>query len=270
MRLREIILLTLFVAAPAVAAEPAPRAPSGPWTVSFADAQCVAMRNYGTAEDPVHLTLKAPPLGDVMQLAVMKRAPNVRPAQVAATVQADQHPPLRTNLLTFTSGESGLRVYLLNMASADFTRVRDARTLSVRSSGLNETFTLSNVAPMMRAMERCVTDLRRVWNVVEPTGEQSRNPRRPSANLASLFRPEDYPHDAAVRERQGRVGLVVLVDEAGQVADCTVIATSGVAALDAQSCAVMKARARYEPARDSDGRPAKDAVIARISWRLSD
>jgi protein TonB len=57
---------------------------------------------------------------------------------------------------------------------------------------------------------------------------------------------------------------VVLVDEAGKVADCTLLETSGVAALDAQTCAIIQRRARYKPAIGLDGKAARAVDTARI------
>ncbi len=61
---------------------------------------------------------------------------------------------------------------------------------------------------------------------------------------------------------------MILVDEQGKVADCTVIQTSGVAALDAQSCSVIKLGAKYKPAIGLDGKPAKSAAFQTISWKI--
>jgi len=66
----------------------------------------------------------------------------------------------------------------------------------------------------------------------------------------------------------GSVAFVLLIDEEGKVADCTVTETSGVASLDAQSCAIVKERAKFKPATGLDGKPSKSSYFQRISWRL--
>ena len=42
--------------------------------------------------------------------------------------------------------------------------------------------------------------------------------------------------------------MVILIDEFGKVADCTVTQTSGAASIDAQSCAVIRERGKFRPA----------------------
>ncbi|HEX2803352.1 MAG TPA: energy transducer TonB, partial [Sphingomicrobium sp.] len=67
----------------------------------------------------------------------------------------------------------------------------------------------------------------------------------------------------------GGVGLVLLVDETGKVADCSVIRTSGVAALDAQACTILKLRGKLEPAIGADGKPAKGSLVGSVNWRIA-
>ena len=89
-----------------------------------------------------------------------------------------------------------------------------------------------------------------------------------AGNLQGLIRPEDYPDSAVRQMKSGTVAFVMLVNEQGRVADCTVVETSGVAALDAQSCAIMAERARFKPGIGMDGKPAKSVFKQRITWRV--
>lgn len=270
MLLKLITFLSLVAPATVIAAEPDAREPTARWVVNFADAQCIARRAYGSAEDPLHLILKAPPLGEVMQVAVMREEGPAAPVQVEATIGIDGRPPIKTNMLAFAPESGGLRVHLLNMPSGDFALVREAKSLQIRSARLNETFALSQMGPLLQVMEECVTDLRQVWNVANPDGTQSALPQRARAELYKLFDPDDYPPGALGRNQSGIVKFVALVDENGRVADCTIIETSGVAALDVQTCAIIQERAKFEPAVGQDGKRTKDAVIQGVRWKLPD
>ena len=254
----------------ATAAWPAdgPRSPTGKWNVNFADAQCIAHRDYGTSEKSLRLVLKAPPVGDVMQVAVLRESASSDPQQVDATVTIGSGRPLRTSLLMYTPKGSRERVYLLNMPSDRFASVREAQTLSVRSDGLNETFALSNMAPLLKVMDDCVSDLRRVFNVIPPGPDPSKFRSRAKANLAKLFSSDDYPAVSIMKGQTGKVGYALLIGEDGRVADCTIVSTSGVPALDSQACALLKKRAKFEPAVGLDGKPAKDSAVGSIVWRI--
>ena len=268
MLLRIFVFFTLAGAAAAAAAEPG-RQPTQKWIVNFEGSQCIASRAYGTEESPLHLVLKAPPVGEVMQLAVLRKAGRLPADQLPSTIGIGDRPPIKTNMLRYTPTSGGLRVHTLNIPTADFAPAREAKTLSIRSGGLNETFALSKMEPVLRLLDECVADLRKVWNVTNSDAEQSLLPTRASAALHRLFSSHDYPATALQQMEQGVVRFAILIDETGKVADCTVIQTSGVAVLDAQTCVVIMKRAKFEPARGADGKPAKDAVIQQITWKLN-
>lgn len=265
-------LFLAFLAAPVIAmAAPEVRSPTGDWTVDFADAQCFASRDYGSAEAPLKLVLKAPPMGNVIQVAVLRKGPSLRPAQLDGWVRIGEGPRSRASILTYAQKASGIRVYTMNMPAADFALVREAQTLSIEAGDLDERFALSNMAPLMKVVDDCVADLRRVFSISDTqAGATSPLARRASGNIGRLMKNEDYPGVALQQDQTGIVKFVLLIDETGRVADCTVIETSGVAALDSQVCATMKVRASFEPARGPDGKPAKDAITSRIIWKIED
>lgn len=265
---KSVIFFAALASATAAQAAPEPRAPTGKWNVDFADAQCIAQRDYGTPESPLLLVLKAPPAGDVMQVAAVRRAASTPAEQVESTVTVDGRRPLKTDLLMFSQKDSKNRVYLLNMPSAEFAPVRQARTLSVRSSGLNETFALSQMESVMRVMDRCVADLRRAFNIgANGTGSVAL-PTRAKGAIASFFSDKDYPSVALMNRQTGKVKFALLIDENGGVADCTIVETSGVPSLDSQACAILKTRGKFEPARGADGKPAKDSAFGAVVWRM--
>ena len=241
MLLRAIVFSAALASAGAIAAAPAGRAPTGKWIVNFADAQCIAYRDYGTGPNPLRLVVKSPPVGDVMQVAVLREAGRSPAEQLRSTIAIDGR-PLKTKLMAYTPKGSEERVYVVNMPSARFAEIRQAQSLSVRADGLDETFALSQMEPLLRTMDTCVSDLRRVWNIgpdgAEPVGLKD----RARADLLTFFSDEDYP------------GIVV--------------ETSQEPILDSQACAVLKSKARFEPAHGRDGQPAKDAMVGSVTWSL--
>ncbi|HEX8240113.1 MAG TPA: energy transducer TonB [Allosphingosinicella sp.] len=91
---------------------------------------------------------------------------------------------------------------------------------------------------------------------------------RAKANLASLFSDQDYPAEAIRNHEQGPVAFSLSVGADGAPTACSVTASSGSAILDSTTCRLLMERARFEPARDSRGRPTTDTVHGRIVWRL--
>ena len=95
-------------------------------------------------------------------------------------------------------------------------------------------------------------------------------PARARANLASYVSDEDYPSSAVRNEEQGTTRFRLAVGPDGRVTDCSVTSSSGSSALDATTCRLMKQRAKFSPARNSDGEKTSDTVASAIRWVLPD
>jgi protein TonB len=94
-------------------------------------------------------------------------------------------------------------------------------------------------------------------------------PAKAKGSLAGLINPEDYPASAQRAEEQGTVRVRLDVGANGRVTSCTVSSSSGSSALDAATCRILRSRARFTPARDSNGNPAPDTITSPpITWRL--
>jgi TonB family protein len=201
-----------------------------------------------------------------MQLAIFRQGGGGEAAQFDATLKIDSQPTLRISILAYKPKEASLRVYRTNLRANEFEPFRQAESIAIRSPGLNEAFALSNMAPLLKTMDNCLVGLRLAWNITDPTGVQSSLKERSKADIAKFFSNDDYPAVALNQNQSGTVAFALLVDESGKVADCTIIGTSGAAVLDAQSCGILQRRAKFAPAIGVDGKPAKDAVIARVRW----
>jgi len=70
----------------------------------------------------------------------------------------------------------------------------------------------------------------------------------------SFIRADDYPEDALRAGSYGRVSLHLQITAEGRVSACSITETSGSRSLDTVSCSAAKHRARFQPARDTQGR----------------
>jgi periplasmic protein TonB len=93
-------------------------------------------------------------------------------------------------------------------------------------------------------------------------------PQRQIVNLNAYFSPDDYPAAAMRANEQGTTGFLLLIESDGRVAHCRVTRSSGSAALDVATCQVLKGRARYAPARDAAGNPARGTDSGWVTWAL--
>lgn len=97
-------------------------------------------------------------------------------------------------------------------------------------------------------------------------------PRPPQAKSYSWSRltEGDWPDGALEAGRSGTTRVSFDIDAAGKVTTCRVLQTSGHPDLDARSCAIVRERAAYEPARGIDGLADVGRGEQRFDWTTPD
>ena len=92
--------------------------------------------------------------------------------------------------------------------------------------------------------------------------------QRAKALPGRYMRDLDYPPSALRKGEQGTVKFQLVIGTNGRVSACNILQSSGSAALDAATCSMLTARARFEPARDANGNAVTDSIDNEIGWRL--
>jgi TonB family protein len=87
-------------------------------------------------------------------------------------------------------------------------------------------------------------------------------------NRAAWITDSDYPRAAYSAGQQGRVTVVITVDESGEPQVCAVRATTAPADLAKLSCTLLVQRARFQPARDERGHPITADFVQGLQWSL--
>jgi protein TonB len=90
-------------------------------------------------------------------------------------------------------------------------------------------------------------------------------PRRPAQDYLTV---EDYPRSALAMNAQGRVRFTLDVGVDGRVASCLIVESSGQPSLDSATCRLMRSRARFTPAIDTNGNPAQAYFDDSVEWTL--
>lgn len=96
------------------------------------------------------------------------------------------------------------------------------------------------------------------------TGGGSARPRWKSGTIDR----RDYPRDASRAGATGSVTATLDITADGRVAGCTVVRSSGSPSLDAATCALIRRRFRFDPARDAAGNPVAGTAGWRQDWWL--
>jgi protein TonB len=92
----------------------------------------------------------------------------------------------------------------------------------------------------------------------------------PAVPVASLISIMDYPASALRAGEQGTVRVGLDISPEGRVTACTVTASSRSATLDATACRILRARARFRPARDAAGTAVPGRYDTAFTWSFED
>ena len=264
-KFRAILLIAVAIGAMGAAE---PRRPTSRWVLDYGDAQCVASRNYGTGEKPLFLALKPSPTGSVMRVMLIRNGASSDAEQRPASVRFDDKAAIAVKALSYGDSKAKRQVASINLPMETFAANRGASTIEIKGSWFNERLAVGGLAGVVAEFDQCLANLRQVWNVGAPYSGRITRPAQSKKPLGDLFRSSSYPQQAMMEGNTGRVGLALLINEAGNVRDCMIEETSGYATLDTMSCYTITTHARFDPAVGADGKPVKSASFHRINWRI--
>lgn len=258
-----LALIASALGTPAIAA---PLQPVEKWELDYGDTQCTAARSYGDASAPTILGLVPSLSGNSYELmiSIPRAGPAfAREAQGSIDFGAGE---IKSGVLYFGSKGVKQSIYRIRISAAQMDQARAAQALTFHSDdGASYSFALSNMPKLLDGLRDCTQNLQQYWNM-----DGKNAPRRAESLLGdvrSLLTAKDYPTEALKVVRQGSAQYQLLVDEKGSVAGCDILASSGVPALDSTGCEVLKEKAKFSPAKDSQGKPIRSVVTTpAITW----
>ena len=229
--------------------------PLSEWKRVPSATRCTSERTYGDASDLISLSVRQSVSGKSFQIDLVepaKRSPHME--EVPATISSSGARIERWSLLSVS--DQGMQTLSVRLTALEMSKVTKAKTAELRVDGMiNHSFSLDGLDTTLRQLAECTGRLQQTWRVgVSDAPEGIKGPRddlrTPFAAAAQLW--------AQHRIRPGTVRFIVLVDEAGQVADCDVQEMSDAPMLEKLGCQLIN-ETRAEPARDRNGNGVKDS-----------
>jgi len=107
-----------------------------------------------------------------------------------------------------------------------------------------------------------------LWIALAPAAQISM-PVMDRASIWTLFSADDVPLDIVPDGESRRVIVRVAVKPDGNIQNCRAEFSSGIAKLDAYTCAIILRRARFHPATGPDGLPAYGVLRTTVTWAVN-
>lgn len=265
----------LAVLASAGAASAAPLQPTSPWNVNYTATSCDAKRRFGD----VALVITPAPLGETMRVMIEMPGEMRRARQYPARVMVgDGTGGEVATALLFPLSKKGLRGIYAVLPKTTVERALangELRLMLGKGTARSKvTFTIADThlalgktGALAKALSTCLADLQKHWGMTDGKLPEPAVPGSAIGSVTGIFRSGDYPEDAMDAGQSGTAQYLLMIGRQGEVMDCVVRQSSGIASLDAMGCQVIRERAKFSPAKDSAGKPIVGSVLTpTIRW----
>lgn len=281
-----MLALAAWPAGAQAPASPAPLQlrPVGSWTADFADDRCALRRSFTDGTTTVLFEMGQAAPGSNLEVAV-----------ASATLERRQKPP-RTQFLpgdgpreatsyrlfTTQGGLTGLAVGESMMTADDRQHAerdetfawpeadRDAREHAISGFVVTDAFDKDFVVltgPLeepMNVMRACLDDLLTRWGL-DPAAHRTLSRNAAPDFRSSWVRRVAQRQKSLIDDRNPTVRARLIVDEAGKVTACKLLAPPSEPDDANAFCGEMQKRAQFAPALDSGGQPLKSVYM----WEMT-
>ncbi len=91
---------------------------------------------------------------------------------------------------------------------------------------------------------------------------------KPKGNPGKWVTNDDYRPRWVAEELSGTARFTLQIDARGKVTGCTITRSTGHAALDGATCELVTKRARFDAARDGNGKPVAGTYSNSVRWSI--
>jgi TonB family protein len=284
------------IVAPAQARDVRRLQPSSKWVIDYADDSCRLSRSFGEGDRKVMLFLEQFVPGDTFNMMFVGKSVDLRSQRDKASVRfgPNEEESEETGVAATTNNtpaiilhghqrlapltdaeESAAKAAVDRNMPFDPPPIGAAREKAATWLELGRILRFNLVletGPMdeaLAALRECSWDTIRSWGL--DIAQQKSLTRRayPTQAAYSWFSDDDYPGKMLIRGYEGIVNFRVLVDETGRATSCHIQSSTQPKEFDDVVCRVVMRRARFHPALDARGKPAKSYWRQTVTFRMA-
>lgn len=281
------------------AKEPLALVPSSKWSVNYAEDFCRLSRTFGTGREQVGLVLDRFSPGDSFRLILV--GDTMRDVSPGIKARVRFGDGFAEQELDFYSGKVGTHrawifqssLYIRPRSDAETAAIEqdikangvaDARKLAPITEADEASVTEVSIGRPLRnpvilktgsmrsafaALRTCTDELLTHWGIDVARHKEIATFAKPLTSPGTWIKSGDYP-EAMLRSRQpGLVQFRLTIGEDGTPTDCRIQQSTHSAGFDKAVCDALKRRARFEPARDTEGRPLTSFYLNSVHFQIS-
>lgn len=270
--LSTLIALALAFQAIEPAKESSPKAQTltqARWEIDYGNAKCRLIRHFVAAGQPYRLTIDRDWTFGGYQWALYGSALPLHSSMKSVEIALSRNDDRRLKLKSYAVTEGEERLAWADPDGLLFNGMREGDRFRITTTkSLDLSLDLTNLTGAVKALEKCEDDMWGNWGF-DPQQIRSLSKRaEPSTYAGRWVTNNDYPRADFVNRNEGMTNFLLNVDAKGAATHCRIVDSSGFPSLDKQTCALLLARAAFDPARDADGNPVASFYINRVRWQV--
>jgi TonB family protein len=264
---RAALMIMAAMPCAAHAADVAAPTPASAWKISSEPYACHLERSFGEGAQSVELQLRRQVTMGPLRWIILFPSQDRRSARVDGSVEKLPQQEKSNFEGARAALSSGGQNYLMWKSAATDEAFADDQILRITASGkLNWSLQASNMAKAVAGLDACASGLRKDLGYNENVAVKPEPVMDPHPGYWATN--DDYPQQSRRNRDEGIVSFLLMVSETGTVADCHILESSGFTELDAKTCALMRERAKFHPAKDAKGDAVSSQYTNRVMWKL--
>jgi TonB family protein len=271
------MMMAAGMAAPALAqkaAAPAVLKAATPWVIDYAKDSCGVVRRYGVGAQQVEMVFITLPRSSGATLVFATSSekgpgssqPNFGTLKITLP---NDNVAFSEHFVSARLGKTDRRYVHVRLDQWQLERMIAANRIEVDAGKpLHIVLEPGRTAAAFKALEPCHASLIESWKIDPEILRTAVSRAEPAGSPQSWVRNMDYPVASLRAREQGITTFRLTIEADGSVGECAILMGSGSEILDYTTCALMRKRAKFRPARDTAGNPVRDLWISRFSWEM--
>lgn len=268
------------------AKEPQSLARAGKWVLDYDAEACRLGGSFGTGKDEVVLRITRFQPGDIFDMDLIGQRLDISSGETRVSVDFGpaNNPRVYTPMIAKAKGVPmliGLGGDLLDLpyptpAEPEHPPITPRQEAAVTYVDIHQAarapfrLELGAMDAPMRAMRACTDDLVRSWGLDPHVQETLKRRAEPEGSPGKWVNSNDYPKALLKNGNHGLIHFRLAIDEAGAVSSCHIQSKTKPEGFAELTCHLITKRAKFKPALDATGHPAKSFYINRVKWFISE
>ena len=256
--------------------------PASTWNLDYAKDSCKLRRVFGSGDQAITLEFERQAPVDDFNILVF--GPGIVPYMPRESTQLifGSNPPYQADFWYRGVDKAGTHFisrHLDGIKPSSIKQHRLSQAITVADEAAIRSVTLKNakstwtfatgpLGAAFASLRHCEDDLVRAWGLDPQVQRKLSRLAEPKGDAGYWLTTNDYPTEALMRNRIGKVNFRLMVDEFGKTSACFVQSGQTTGNFDEVVCRLLMKRSKFIPALDASGKPTASFWVSAVNFSI--